>query len=401
MCLCGFDFNLYEMKIDGMEPVRDRNGQVNFRYTIRRREVRERRHETRNECFAREHLNVEWLFLRSGSDIRAMNQLFDRNRRRRFPESQLSYDYCDFGMKELELPVTWLFLRRGADIRAMHQMLNMNRIRSTRDYYHRTNWEPQLHAAWLFLRRGVDVRAMHHLGMQDDDDVEEIRWDRRQRHREELERRQKERECWLLRCQEEWCMQEMKRQQEELERMIRFAHTTESARRNFLVYQQQQHEWKQRTNMGTWRCVVRREREEMRKEHREQNDPNLSWLFLHMGLDVQAMKQLIVRDDIRKIRQDWRHEVELEYELRNVQSCCECLLDIWENDEMHFLQENENVEECMPMKWMWNRGQPVKSTRGRGRKSFKRSIIPRTKGSAAKPIVRWKRRKDNLSWSQC
>ena len=24
MCLCGFDFNLYEMKIDGMEPVRDR-----------------------------------------------------------------------------------------------------------------------------------------------------------------------------------------------------------------------------------------------------------------------------------------------------------------------------------------------------------------------------------------
>lgn len=124
----------------------------------------------------------------------------------------------------------------------------------------------------------------------------------------------------------------------------------------------------------------------MHKEHREPNDPNLSSLFLCMGLDIQAMKQLIVRDDIRKIRQDLRREVELEYELQIIHSCCECLLDVWENDEIHVLQENENVEACLPMKWMWNWGQPVKSTRGRGRNSSKRSM-PRTKESAAKPIV--------------
>ena len=110
MCLCGFDFNLYEMKIDGMEPVRDRNGQVNFRYTIRRREIRERRNETHQEFFAREHLNVEWLFLRSGADIRAMNQLFTRDRTTEF---RSDYHYND---DELELPLTWLFFRRGADI---------------------------------------------------------------------------------------------------------------------------------------------------------------------------------------------------------------------------------------------------------------------------------------------
>jgi hypothetical protein len=94
----------------------------------------------------------------------------------------------------------------------------MNHIRSTRDYYyyHHTNWEPQLHAAWLFLRRGADLQAMmHHLVEQDEYEVEEIKCDRRrQRHQ------QKERECWILCCQEEWCIQEMKRQQEELEHKV-------------------------------------------------------------------------------------------------------------------------------------------------------------------------------------
>lgn len=38
-----------------------------------------------------------------------------------------------------------------------------------------------------------------------------------------------------------------------------------------------QQEWKQCTNMGTMRCVVRQEREKMHMEYIEHNDPNLSW----------------------------------------------------------------------------------------------------------------------------
>jgi len=58
-------YNYYEMKLDGMELVRDRNGNVNFRNTFRRREIREQHNETYYECITRTHMNVEWLFLRS------------------------------------------------------------------------------------------------------------------------------------------------------------------------------------------------------------------------------------------------------------------------------------------------------------------------------------------------
>jgi hypothetical protein len=72
-------------------------------------------------------------------------------------------------------------------------------------------------------------------------------------------------------------------------------------------------------------------------------------------------------------------------------------LDLWEEDEMH-VQDDENVVLCLPMKWMGYREKTVKKTRG-GRKSSKR-LTPRTKESTGKPNARWKRRRDNLSWSQ-
>ena len=400
MCVaCGFFYICTVVggrtcRICGEVPVKDSYGRVNIRYTIRRTQVRRERQDLRDQ----------------------------------------QYQECMDPNSYYRNATAWLFLPDGAD-RKLHQLSCQEERRKRRNRVNKECWEQTLHAAWLFLRRGADIRAMHHLVMKEDFGVREIQLKRKMdldRQRKELKRRQQEHERWLLRCQEEWSRQQTKHQQEEMERKKHFALTKERSHLNFLAYQEQQQEWKQRISMGTRRIAVHLEREKRRNDNATAQNP--AWLFLQSKADVQAMKQLFVRDDVNKFRQDSRRETTNEYEFQNDASkmfpefwksnCWDCFYRtqrcrgintcnedayweewtreilwyeyaVWEKGVNEICEDDPKYS----TKWMTQRGKSAKNSRRRGMKSSKNSMS-KPKESTTKRNARWKRKQDNLSWSQ-
>ncbi len=250
-------------------------------------------------------LHAAWLFLRRGADIKAMQHLVMKEnshvRAERLKRKTKAAE-LELQLRDQVLHAAWLFLRRGADIKAMEHLVktNHNEVREKR-LNRQMKWESteqSLHAAWLYQRRGADTGALRRMVMIDDDTVSEKRLKRRINMADEVKRRQIEYDRWLLLCQDEWRIQELNRQKENMEYMIRVVETNnEKMMCSRFMFYQQKLEWKQRIQICKRRKEIQLEREERRYKCRNQSEQNLSWIFLPSGLDVKEMVQLSSRDD--------------------------------------------------------------------------------------------------------
>ena len=449
-------------------PVKDKNGRVNMMHTLRRpvvqkerqkirdelyqeskdqnsyyvnmtawlflpdginrimnqlscQEFRSRRRKLVNKEYRERTLHEAWLFLQRGLDIKAMQHLVmienSHVRAERLKskmkavELELQLKDLDMEIKDQVLHAAWLFLQQGAEIRAMQHLFkaNHNEVREKRlnRQMKRESTEQSLHAAWLYQRRGADTGALRRMVMIDNDTVSKKRLERRMKKADEVKRRQMEHDRWLLLCQEEWRIQELNRQRENMEYMIRVAETkNEKTMCSRFMFYQQKLEWKQRIKICRKRKEIRLEREERRHECRNQSEQNLSWMFLPSGLDVKEMVQLSSRDD-----DGWRvhcgEGYNVMYPLFGVSPYSPELISTSEHyvneisDRAHFQKiENEFENICLTMKWTRQCDRQAKKKsggEGGGRKNSTR-LMQKTRETRSRLNARGKKRRDSVLW---